>query len=226
MEAIKTRVFWITNFLFFLASTSIFLIINNYKSYAKTTINDDAFLTLVGVIGGLGNGCSRFFWNLLFSKTGFKTVILTATTIAAIVLVTIRFSVINPGGYLFEIFLFNCVLGGFMVSTPTGLQSIYGHNIGSQIYSLYWESFAIGDLIAWVYGSQLTDDIGFNNIIYIVLGMLCLVYPIVFFTKFQGPWENDTTQLEYLIGYEMAKKEKMKIEEGKKAEEVKKGDQH
>lgn len=213
MEAVKTRIFWISNFMFLLVATGIFLITNNYKSYAKATINDDAFLTLVGVIGGVGNGCSRFLWNVLFSKTGFKTVILASTVLCTIVLVTIRFSVISRGGYMFEIFLLNCVLGGYMVGTPTGLQSIYGHNIGSQIYSIYWETFSIGDLIAWVYGSQLTNKIGFNNIIYIVLGMLCLAYPIIIFTKFQGPWENDTTQLEFFVGREIAKRDKKKAEE-------------
>jgi len=30
--------------------------------------------------------------------------------------------------------------------------------------------------------------------------MSCLAIPIIILTKFQGPWENDTSALEYCIG--------------------------
>jgi hypothetical protein len=38
-----------------------FLINGNYKTYVKSAINDDYFLTIVGVIGSLANGCSRYY---------------------------------------------------------------------------------------------------------------------------------------------------------------------
>jgi len=163
------------------------------------TIKDDEFLTLIGLFGGIGNGCSRFFWNLLFSKTGLKTVLLTVFTLSMIVFSTIRFTVEIKKAYLFEIFVIECCLGGLMVSTPTGLQSIYGPAIGSKIYGLYWETFSFSYLLAWIFVSQLTNKIGFNNIIYICLFMMALAFPVVVFLKFQGPWENDTTQLEFFV---------------------------
>lgn len=87
--------------MFFFGSAGIFLVTSNYKTFVKTTITDDEFLTLIGVIGGIANGCSRIFWNLLFSKTGFKTVILTVFTLSMIVFATIRFTVEIKGAYLF-----------------------------------------------------------------------------------------------------------------------------
>lgn len=32
--------------------------------------------------------------------------------------------------------------------------------------------------------------------------MAVLAVPIVIFTKFQGPWENETAALEYCVGYQ------------------------
>ena len=41
-------------------SSGVFLINGNYKTYVKEEISDDEFLTLIGVIGSVGNGCSRY----------------------------------------------------------------------------------------------------------------------------------------------------------------------
>jgi hypothetical protein len=35
------------------------MINGNYKTYVKKTINDDQFLTIIGVIGSVANGCTR-----------------------------------------------------------------------------------------------------------------------------------------------------------------------
>jgi hypothetical protein len=59
-----------------LVGCALYLLNGNYKTYVKKTINDDEFLTLVGVAGAIANGCSRFLWNLLFLKTGYKFVML------------------------------------------------------------------------------------------------------------------------------------------------------
>ena len=93
LESIRTRVFLVTILIVFLGSCGCFFINGNYKTYVKNVINDDKFLTTVGVVGAVGNGCSRFFWNLFFSKTGFKTVALVILSICVFVLSTIRFTV-------------------------------------------------------------------------------------------------------------------------------------
>jgi Na+/melibiose symporter-like transporter len=76
----------------FLVSCGPFLINGNYKTYVKSTITDDEFLTLIGIMGGIGNGCSRILWNMFFQKTGYKTVMLTLLGIEIIVFSTIHFT--------------------------------------------------------------------------------------------------------------------------------------
>lgn len=168
------------------------MINGNYKTYVKKTIRDDEFLTLIGVIGAIGNGGSRFFWNLLFSKTGYKTVYLTVIALSICVYSTIRFTTSIKSAYLFEVFLINICLGGFLVTTPTSLQYIYGPTVGANIYVFFWETFAFANFLGYIYVSQLSKVIGFDNIIYIALGMCVCTIPALIFTKFEGSWKNDT----------------------------------
>lgn len=198
-EAMKSRVFWISNLIFLMSTAGVFLINSNYKTYVKAYIHDDKFLTTIGVIGAVGNGCTRFLWNFLFNKTGFKTVLLTILALLIIVFATIRLTVTNQSAYLFEVFVVNCCLGGLLVATPTGLQSIFGITTGTKIYAVYMVNFGLANLIAWVYISQLSNVIGFNNVIYICLFMVVVDIPVIAMMKFQGPWKNDTSQLEFYI---------------------------
>ncbi len=81
-------------------------------------------------------------------------------------------------------------MGGILVTTPTVVQVIFGQKTGSNIYGFYWCVIAATNFIQYSYVSNLSETIGFDNIIYIVLGMAVLAVPIVIFTKFQGPWMN------------------------------------
>lgn len=142
------------------------------------------------MIGAVGNGCSRFFWNLFFSKTGYKTVLLTILALSILVYSTIRFTVHYKEIYLIEIFCINCCIGGLLVTTPTLTQVLYGQETGSNIYGFYWEVIAIGNFLGYVYVAYLSKTIGFDNVIYVCLGMVILAVPIVILTKFEGPWKN------------------------------------
>ncbi len=198
-EAVRSKVFLITILIVLLGSCGCFLINGNYKTYVRTVIHDDKFLTTVGVMGAVGNGCSRFLWNLFFSKTGFKTVCLVILSICAFVLSTIRFTTSLKEIYLIEVFLINSCLGGLFVLTPTAAICIYGSKTGTNIYGIYWSVFSLANLFGYFYVSQLSKLIGFDGTIYVCLGMVLCAFPLVIFNKFQGPWENDTAHLEYII---------------------------
>lgn len=176
------------------------MINGNYKLYVKSIINDDFFLTVVGVIASVGNGFSRFFWSLYLNKTGYKTILMTINGICIAVFITIRFAKYNEVAYLIEIFLVNCCLGGFLVTAPTAVHSIYGHRTGSNIYGFYWEIFSTATFIGYVYVSFLAKAISFDNVIYVCLGMCVIAIPIIIFTEFKGPWSNDTALLGFCIG--------------------------
>ena len=51
-------------------------LINQYKNYGLTQpeLADDAYLTIVGSMASLANGCSRAAWALLYDKIGFRKV--------------------------------------------------------------------------------------------------------------------------------------------------------
>jgi len=48
--------------LYYLGANFGLMISVNYKTYAKATILDDKYLTLIGGIGAVACGLSRFFW--------------------------------------------------------------------------------------------------------------------------------------------------------------------
>ena len=78
--------------LLFICSCGAYLLNGNYKTYVKKTLHDDNYLTIIGVIGSVGNGCTRFFWSLFYSKTGFKTVWLTIMAIQIVIFSSIKFT--------------------------------------------------------------------------------------------------------------------------------------
>jgi len=58
-EAFSSFVCWIQALIFILAICGSLLVNGNYKTYVKATINDDQFLTIIGVVGSIANGCTR-----------------------------------------------------------------------------------------------------------------------------------------------------------------------
>lgn len=195
-DAVCSFIFWKKILVLILSTCGVFLITGNYKTYVKEEIHDDKFLTLIGSIGAIGNGFSRFLWSVLFNKTGYKFVMVLNVCVCLIVLGTIRFSVLeSPSAYLFLVFVINCCLGGFLVITPIFSQIAFGSETGSNIYGFFWCTYSLANFIQFGYVSGLTSSIGFNNIIYICMGMCVLSIPMVVVNKWQGPWENSTESL-------------------------------
>ena len=93
VEAIKSSIFWAHVLIIVLGSCGNLFINSNYKPYAKDKIVDDQFLTLVGVIGSVGNGVSRFFWSSLFNRVGYKIVSSIILFLNVACLGTLRFTV-------------------------------------------------------------------------------------------------------------------------------------
>jgi hypothetical protein len=77
------------------------------------------------------------------------------------------------------VFLTNACLGAVLVVTPTMSMQVFGAKVGSEIYSFYWCSFATANLLSYVYVSQLTGLIGFNNVLYICAGMAAAVLVVL-----------------------------------------------
>ena len=69
-EAFSSKICWVQTAALFLGSCGVFLINGNYKTYVKNDISNDEFLTIIGVIGALGNGCSRYDPDLNLDSSG------------------------------------------------------------------------------------------------------------------------------------------------------------
>jgi hypothetical protein len=106
------------------------------------------------------------------------------------IFIALRFTVVSIGGYLFCIFVAGCCMGGYLVMTPTVLQSIFGQSIGSNLYGFFWEIFGLANLIQYVFVSTVSPKITFNGIIYICLGMTVLSLLLIIIGNFHAPWNN------------------------------------
>ena len=86
------------------------------------------------------------------------------------------------------IFMANSCLGGFLVLNITHSHIVFGIEVGSDLDLFYWSFFSFSNFIGYIYVSQLSKVIGFNNIYYICGGMNLVVYPLLFFFHFESKW--------------------------------------
>jgi hypothetical protein len=132
-----------------LMAPGMYLMNGNYKTYVKKTIDSDEFLTTIGILAGIASGGCRIFWNIIFMRTGYRFVMSVMMGMAVVVYASIKFSLSSQIGYLFEIFIIHLSLGGFMVTTPTVVQIVFGQRTGSNIYGFFWCTIAIGNWIQY-----------------------------------------------------------------------------
>lgn len=129
-EVISSWVCWRQCIIIVLLTTGLYLIEGNFKTYVRKTLNDDDFLTMIGVAGSIVNGTSRIVWSFIFSKTGYKSVALGIASISVLVLSVLRFTAYSKGGYMFMFILVNFGVGGIQVSNPSLVQYMFGQRMG------------------------------------------------------------------------------------------------
>lgn len=205
-EAFCAKISWIEVAIIFLGACGPLLLNGNYKFYVKKIINNDEFLTVIGVIGSVGNGFSRYIiylsrplWNLLLKNTGYKFIIVFNFGIQIIIFSTIRFTVNIQGLFLFYIFMSNVCIGGLLGTTPTLLHLIFGVKVGSSAYAVYWQVFAISNFLQYGFVIGLSPLISFDGVLYICLGMTVLAMIFILLANFQAPWKNSLEHLGYCV---------------------------
>lgn len=165
------------------------LILNgNYKTYVKKQITDDEYLTLIGTIGAIANGCTRFFWNMLLKAIDFRLSISTIMLLNVIIFAVINYTLNFRELYCFIIFLANSSLGGLFVIVPTICLEFFGDEIGAGIYSFYWICFSLSNFIGYLLVSRLSLLIGIENILYVAIGGCVIVLVIMAAYKFKPQW--------------------------------------
>ena len=61
---------------------------------------------------------------------------------------------------------------------------VFRFNIGSDIDLIYWACFTLSNFISYFFIAFLSSQIGFNNILYICLGMNIFVLPFLIFFNY------------------------------------------
>jgi len=100
---------------------------------------DDRFLTILGSIGAIFNGCSRTAAGILMDRYPFKNIYAVLLTTQLIVACTMTTVVqYSPNLYfLWVIIAYNCV-GPHFVLFPTEMVKTYGVKSGSKLYSFIY----------------------------------------------------------------------------------------
>jgi OFA family oxalate/formate antiporter-like MFS transporter len=139
----------------------------SYKTFGKKYIADDAFLTLIGAVGSMGNGLSRFVWATLLDKFDFKCLYTTLLMINAFLALTIYYAVKIPQLYMVYVFMSYVCYGGHLGMFPAVASQVFGVRNGSQIYGILFAAFAISNAIQFLVVKGLKNNYGYQPIFWI-----------------------------------------------------------
>eukprot|EP01017_Pseudomicrothorax_dubius_P015905 TRINITY_DN1813_c0_g1_i6.p1 TRINITY_DN1813_c0_g1~~TRINITY_DN1813_c0_g1_i6.p1 ORF type:complete len:400 (+),score=51.43 TRINITY_DN1813_c0_g1_i6:95-1294(+) len=103
------------------------LIANSYKLYGFYLGKNDAFLTLVGSLHSVFNGCSRPFWGIMLDCFGFRKVFFVIVTAQIAIIATITLIVDWDILYLLWICFTMFLEGGQLAIFPAVTTKVFGH---------------------------------------------------------------------------------------------------
>ncbi|KAL4456963.1 hypothetical protein ABPG74_014601 [Tetrahymena malaccensis] len=189
-EALKTKEFYISQFIILLACGLGLLISGNYKKYGQQNFTNDKVLTIIGSVASAANGCSRFLWASLLDKISFRKVISVILVAQIILSVTLQFSVQNEYFYLVWVFFVSCCLGGLFGIYPVYSTLLFGSRVGSEIYGTYWLSVSAANFIQFGLVYNQEKHIKFSGIFYIYFAFNILALIVVIFAKMQLDWSK------------------------------------
>lgn len=173
-QGIHSRPFWILMAMGVLGPYFGLLMANNYKVYGIDKGHSDYFVTLVGSFGSAANGCSRFFWAVLFDKYGFKKVYFAIMAIQLILTATL--SSISSVGALYLIWhalTMGCE-GGQFSTLPAVTTKVFGHKVGPLIYGFILVMFAVSNIASFFITKAQLDNWGWPAMFWISFGLTVL----------------------------------------------------
>lgn len=167
------------------------LIASNFKNYGLIKINDDKFLTIVGSVGAVFNGCGRMLWGMLYDRLTFKKVYIFLLIIQIIFVATFD----SISSYKSAFFIWICVLlfceGGHFAIFPALCLKEFGTNPGSKIYPVVYFAFSLSNFLQFGVVYSLKASIGYHNIYWIFLGLTVVSFILAIIFKERKAEEND-----------------------------------
>jgi MFS family permease len=122
----------------------------NYKEYGLNYINDDWFLSLIGSLGSICNGVSRFFWGNLLDCFSYRIICISMCFIALCSCISLIWSVHNQYLYMISVLSSYFVYGGLFSIYPTQTVRILGKVLGPRLYYMTFMGFSIGVVIQYL----------------------------------------------------------------------------
>ena len=108
---------------------------------------DDRYLTIIGAIGALVAGLSRFLWSALLEKCSFKFLLWSLLVVNSFLAFTIFYIYKIRALYLIYVLATSLCYGGFLGIFPAISSKIFGFRYGSQIYGFLFYAFAASNFV-------------------------------------------------------------------------------
>lgn len=118
----------------------------NYKTYVKLKMSD-RFLTIVGAVGSLACGMSRFLWAALMEKMSLRLLLWVLLVVNSFLSFTIFYFSGVPVIYACYVFASLVCYGGFLGVFPAIASRTFGFRYGSQIYGLLFYAFPLSNFV-------------------------------------------------------------------------------
>ena len=118
----------------------------NYKTYVKHVMNDK-YLTLLGAIGSLLCGMSRFLWTALMEKFSFRFLLWILLIVNSFLAFTIFYFSKIP--FIYAIYVISSLVcyGGFLGIFPAIASKTFGVRYSSQIYGFLFYAFPLSNFL-------------------------------------------------------------------------------
>ena len=120
---------------------------NIYKNYGKTYINDDNFLSWVGAISSLFNGCFKLFWATMLDYYSFRRIYGGLISLMLCLIILINYAVYNKWCF----FIVSCLTymcdGSLTSMLPAVTVGQFGITRGPQVYGYMYSCFGVSSFL-------------------------------------------------------------------------------
>ena len=142
----------------------------NYKTYVKF-IMSDRYLTIMGAIGSLMCGMSRFLWAALMEKFSFRFLLWLLLVVNSFLSFTVFYISKVPFIYLAYILVSLTCYGGFLGIFPAIASKVFGFRYGSQIYGFLFYAFPVSNFLQLLIINLIGTTLGYWFVFMISGGM-------------------------------------------------------
>jgi MFS family permease len=189
LEIMRTSRFWKLCLLMWTGMSYSIWIFVCYKSFGAFYIQDDAFLNLVGVVGSISNGISRFVFPALMDYVSYKSLNLVALSVQTALCFTVYYSVSNDYCFLVVVALSFFVNGSQFFPQAVACNIIYGKH-GPKTFSLIAWGCVLASFAPVVYYEVLVNNFGFESS-FILMGLMSLAAILINSTmEFHPEWPD------------------------------------